>query len=560
MPIRSVRGGFVSKSVHRPIVLIVRDGWGANPDPKWNHANAIHLARTPVDDRLLAAYPHVQIHTSGHSVGLPDGVMGNSEVGHQNIGAGRIVEQEVMRITGRICDGSFFANPALVGAFDRAAETGSAVHIMGLCSDGRVHSDLDHLYGLLEMSRRLGFPGDRVFIHAFMDGRDTPPHAGIEYLEQIEAKCREFGTNPVASVAGRFYAMDRDNRWDRVQKAYDMLVCRSDVTPYPCFDSARAGVAHFYENPAGDSMKGDEFVTPSATCGSDGHAGRIRRGDSVIFFNFRGDRPRELTKAFTCDEFPFEDTRTAKTISTRTAVRSGFDRGPKLDLRFVTMTAYETGLPVTVAFDKPPPMPDLLGSYLAEKGCRQFRCAETEKFPHVTFFFNGYRDEPFPGQEQALVPSPRDVNTYDQKPEMSAHEVTELVLERIADHNDDLIVLNYANGDMVGHTGSLPAAIRAVETVDKCVGRVVDTAIARDGGLIVTADHGNCEQMIDPDTGGPHTAHTTYDVELTVVDQRYRGRTLRPGGGLADVAPTLLEMLDLPTPGAMTGSSLILPA
>ena len=550
----------VSKSGHRPIVLIVRDGWGANPDPQWNHANAIHLACTPVDDRLLAAYPHVQIHTSGNNVGLPDGVMGNSEVGHQNIGAGRIVEQEIMRITGRIRDGSFFTNRALVGGFARAKARGSAVHIMGLCSDGRVHSDLDHLYGLLEMSRRLSFSGDRVFIHAFMDGRDTPPNAGIEFLQQIEAKCREFGTNPVASVSGRFYAMDRDNRWDRVQKAYDMLAGRRDVTPYPCFDSALAAVTHFYENPSGDSMKGDEFVTPSVTCGSDGQAGRIRSGDSVIFFNFRGDRPRELTKAFTYDEFPFEDSRTITSTLARTAAPTGFDRGTKLDLHFVTMTTYEADLPVTVAFEKAPPMPDLLGAYLAEKGCPQFRCAETEKFPHVTFFFNDYRDQPFPGQEQAMAPSPRDVDTYDQKPEMSAREVTELVLERIANHDDDLIVVNYANGDMVGHTGNLQAAIRAVETVDKCVGRVVDAVLAVDGGLIVTADHGNCEQMIDPKTGGPHTAHTTYDVELTVVDERYRGRTLRRGGRLADIAPTLLEMLTLAKPEAMTGSSLILPA
>ena len=531
----------------KPIVLIVRDGWGSNPYPQWNHANAVHLAKTPIDKHLMATYPHALIRTCGPDVGLPDGVMGNSEVGHQNIGAGRIVEQEIMRITGRIHDRTFFSNPVLVEAFARATKTGGCVHIMGLCSDGRVHSDLDHLYGLLEMAKRRGFPGGRVYVHAFTDGRDTPPNGGLAFVEAIEAKCRELGINPVASVIGRYYAMDRDNRWDRVAKAYRMLTKGEGDR----FATPSAALRRYYEHPSEPSRSGDEFIVPSVIARSDGSVATIRDGDSVIFFNYRGDRPRELCKAFVFDEFPCE----GKGIDGRAM---GFDRGPKLDLYFAAMTRYEQDLPVHVAFDKPEPIVDILGSYLADRGLTQFRCAETEKFPHVTFFFNDYRDEPFPGEERQIVPSPRGVTTYDQKPEMSAYEVTDAVLRRITSHDDDLIVINYANGDMVGHTGNLQAAIRAVETVDECVGRVVEAGRAKGGGLIVTADHGNCEQMIDPRTGGPHTAHTTYDVELIVADDRYRGRRLRSGGRLADIAPTLLELMDLPKPEAMTGESLLL--
>ncbi|MBI4717942.1 MAG: 2,3-bisphosphoglycerate-independent phosphoglycerate mutase [Planctomycetes bacterium] len=531
---------------HSPVVLIVRDGWGANPHPEWNHANAVHLARTPVDDGLMAAYPHVLIHTSGNDVGLPEGVMGNSEVGHQNIGAGRVVEQEIMRITGRIRDGAFFRNPGLLGAYERAAQRGGAVHIMGLCSDGRVHSDLEHLYGLLELARRARFPGDRVFIHAFTDGRDTPPTAGLGYLEQIEARCRDIGVGRLATVVGRYYAMDRDNRWDRVEKAYRLLV-HGEGEGYA---SAGQALRHYYDHPTESSRSGDEFVVPSVIAAGGGPPATIRDGDSVIFFNYRGDRPRELSKAFVLDAFPMAD-------PARGGATLGFDRGRKVDVHFVTMTAYETGLPVHVAFDKPEKMADILGACVADRGLTQFRCAETEKYPHVTFFFNDYRDEPFPGEERQLIPSPRGITTYDQKPEMSAYEVTNAVLARLAARDDALLVINYANGDMVGHTGRLDAAIRAVETVDECVGRVVQAVQRKGGGLIVTADHGNCEQMIDPATGGPHTAHTTYDVELIVVDDRFRGRRLRSGGRLADIAPTALTMLELPIPGPMSGSSLL---
>ncbi len=537
----------MKRAKNRPIVIVIRDGWGSNPYPKWNHANAIYLARTPANDRLKAAYPHTLILTSGDDVGLPEGVMGNSEVGHQNIGAGRVVEQEIMRITGRIRDAAFFSNRVLVGAFERAGKTGGNVHLMGLCSDGRVHSDLDHVYGLLEMSLKVGFPPERVFIHAFTDGRDTAPNSGVEHLAAIEAKCREVGANPVASVVGRYYAMDRDNRWDRVEKAYRMLTLGEGAR----FPTAAAALRHYYDHPTKPNQAGDEFVIPSVIAQGDRPPATLRNGDSVVFFNFRGDRPRELTKAFVLDEFPFEG-------MDKDGVLTGFQRDHKLDLFFATMTSYEGGLPVNVAFDKPPKMRDIYGEYLSKLGLRQFRCAETEKYPHVTFFFNDYRDMPFPGEDWQLVPSPRDVATYDEKPEMSAYEVTDVFLRRLASSDDSAMVINFANCDMVGHTGIREAIIRAVETVDECVGKVVDAVLAVGGGLIITADHGNCEQMIDPNTNGPHTAHTTYPVELIVVDKRYKGCSLRGGGTLADVAPTALEMLGLPKPNVMTGASLII--
>lgn len=528
-------------------MLIVRDGWGANPYPQWNHANAVYLARKPIDDHLMRTCPHVLIRTCGNDVGLPDGVSGNSEVGHQNIGAGRIVEQEIMRITGRIRDGSFFKNPVLLGAMDSARQTRGNVHIMGLCSDGRVHSDLDHLYGLMELSRRAGFPGERVFIHAFTDGRDTSPSGGLGYIQQVEAACHKYELNPVASVVGRFYAMDRDNRWERIEKAYRLLT-RGEGRE---FGSAAAAVSEFYENPAAPDQRGDEFITPRVIVPRGGHFTPIRDGDSVIFFNYRGDRPRQLTKAFTFDTFPYAATK-------QTAGLQGFNRSDKLRLYFATMTAYEEGLPVHVAFPKPPRMADILGAYLSDAGLMQFRCAETEKYAHVTFFFNDYRDDPFPGETQRIVPSPRDVATYDLKPEMAAYEVTEAVLQRMRDANDDLIVVNFANGDMVGHTGNLSAVVRAVEVVDDCVGRLVEAVRKKGGALVITADHGNCEQMIDPLTGGPHTSHTPYDVELLVVADSSAKHSLRLGGRLADIAPTLLNLLGMEKPIAMTGESLIL--
>jgi 2,3-bisphosphoglycerate-independent phosphoglycerate mutase len=519
----------------RPLVLIVRDGWGKNPFPQWNHANAVHLANHPVADRLMAEYPNVLIHTSGFDVGLPEGTMGNSEVGHQNIGAGRIVDQESVRITKDIRSGAFYDNFELNAAVTNCLEKRSNLHLFGIVSDAGVHGLLEHLYGCLELCRRRQMPGDRVFLHAFTDGRDTSPNSGLGYVRQVEAKMKELGVGRIATVIGRYYAMDRDNRWPRVEKAYRAMVFGDGAR----FRSAEEAIGWYYDHPTEPNMQGDEFVTPSVIC-DDGSTPRatVRNGDSVIFYNYRGDRPRELTKAFVHDDF------------------TGFPRGPKLKLTYVTMTAYEQGLPVRVAYPKPPKMANIVGEYLSKLGLRQFRSAETEKFPHVTFFFNDYREPPFPGEERQMAPSPQ-VSTYDQKPEMSAYEVADIVLRRINANADDLIVVNFANGDMVGHTGVLEAAVRAVEHVDVCCGKILDATQRQGGVAIVTADHGNCEQMIDPATGGPHTAHTTYDVELIVVDDRFRGKRLVEGGRLADIAPTALHMMGLAKPAEMKGSSLI---
>jgi len=536
------------KPTPRPVVLIVRDGWGSNPHPEQNEANAIHLARTPHTDRLMATYPHVLIGTCGEDVGLSTGTMGNSEVGHQNIGAGRVVDQEVMRITRSIRDGSFFENPALCGAADRALATGGAVHLFGLISDIGVHSVLNHLYAVVELCRRRGVPGDRIVLHAFGDGRDSSPTAGLGYVRAIEARFGEMGAGRIGSVVGRFYAMDRDNRWPRVERAYAMLT-RGEGRRAA---TAEEAVQHYYDHPTEPNLTGDEFIEPTLVCPPGTEPALVRDGDGVIFFNFRGDRPREITKAFTLPEFPYEgvDKDGSKT-------RMGFPRDRKLDLYYATLTAYETGLPVEVAFEKPPRMKGLIGDYLSDLGLKQFRCAETEKYPHVTFFFNDYRDDPFPGEERGMVPSPRDVTTYDQRPEMSAREVTDEMVRRVKSGAYDFMVLNYANGDMVGHTGSLEAAIRAVETVDGCVGRVTEAVLKQGGALIVTADHGNCELMVDPENGHPHTAHTTYDVDLILVDDRFKGRALRAGGRLADIAPTLLAMMGLEPPPEMEGRSLL---
>jgi 2,3-bisphosphoglycerate-independent phosphoglycerate mutase len=519
---------------NRPCVIIVRDGWGKNPFPQWNHANAVYLARHPGADRIMAQYPTALIHTSGFDVGLPEGTMGNSEVGHQNIGAGRVVDQESVAITKDIRDGKFFANPVLNQAVTKALEKGSNLHLFGLVSDAGVHARLEHLFGCLELCRRRELT--RVFLHAFTDGRDTSPNSGLGFVRQIEAKMRELGVGRIASVSGRYWAMDRDNRWMRVERAYRAIAAGAG----PKFPSAEAAIQNYYDHPTEPNMSGDEFVTPSVIS-DDGKTplATVRDGDSIIFYNYRGDRPREITRAFVLPDF------------------DGFVRGPKLDLFYSTMTSYEQGLPVHVAYPKPAKMKNILAEYVSSLGLKQFRCAETEKFPHVTFFFNDYREEPFEGEDRHLIPSPKDVPTYDLKPEMSALGIRDEVVRRIDSGLYDLIVVNFANGDMVGHTGVLPAAIKAVEVVDEAVGQILE-AIQRQGGCaLVLADHGNCEQMIDPATGGPHTSHTTYDVELIVVDDRFKGRSLRPGGRLADVAPTALQMMGLPQPQEMTGQSLI---
>ena len=533
----------------RPVVLIIRDGWGNNPYPEFQHANAVHLAKTPVDDWLRQNYPNVQIHTSGEDVGLPAGVIGNSEVGHQNIGAGRIVNQELLRISTMIRSGEFAQNQVLLDAIAHAKKHGTHLHLIGLASDAGVHSSLEHLYGLLTLAKTNGLESNQVLIHNFSDGRDCQPDLGIQFCEQIEAKLKEIGIGQIASVIGRYYAMDRDDRWERVEVAYRLLTEGCDNRVAAATDAYR----DYYENPDDTNRKGDEFVRPSVVVGSDGKPlPRIINGDAVVFYNFRGDRPRELTKAFCLDEFPFQAE--GKDGVTR---QMGFKRNHKPDVKFVTMTEYERGMPVEAAVKKPPKMRNTLGAYVSEMGLTQFRCAETEKFPHVTFFFNDYRDEPYTGEDRQIIASPRDVTTYDQKPEMSAPGVTAEMLRRIAADTYDLMVLNYANGDMVGHTGSLSAAIKAVEAVDIGVGKIVDAVLKKDGALIVTADHGNCEQMVDPETGGIHTAHTTYDVDLIVVDNQRKGQQLREGGRLADIAPTTLHLLGLAQPSEMTGESLV---
>jgi 2,3-bisphosphoglycerate-independent phosphoglycerate mutase len=532
----------------RPFLLLIRDGWGMNPDPNLRDSNAIAMAKTPTEDWLMATYPNTLVASSGEDVGIPAGTMGNSEVGHQNIGAGRIVDQEVLRITKEIREGGFFTNPTLVGAFDHAAKTGGKVHITGLCSDIGVHSILPHLYAILEMARKRNFPGDRVFLHFVGDGRDSPPDSGFGYCRDIEAKMKELGVGRVATVIGRFYAMDRDNRWDRVERAYRMMVQgegRQSV-------SALEAIQYYYDHPTNTSQVGDEFIEPTIIV--DGNCkplALVGDGDTVIHFNYRGDRPREITKAFLFDPFPYEamDKGQKKVM--------GFKRDRKVnDLYYASMTDWEKGLPVHVIFGKMPRMKNIAGQLWSDLGLRQLRCAETEKYAHVTFFFNDGREEPFPGEDRVLVDSPK-VSTYDLKPEMSAPGVCEAVLKAIESGKYDVIVVNFANGDMVGHTGNLQAAIQAIEAVDACDGQLIKAVLARGGFAIVCADHGNSEQMFDPTTNGAYTAHTTYPTPLIVVDDSLKGAKLRSDGRLADIVPTGLHIMGIEQPKEMTGRSLL---
>jgi 2,3-bisphosphoglycerate-independent phosphoglycerate mutase len=512
----------------RPFVLIIRDGWGYNPNRDEDSFNAIKRAHTPVDDMLMSDYPHCLIHTSGAEVGLPDGTMGNSEVGHQNMGAGRIVPQESVRISMAIRDGSFFENKEFKKLIEYVKHNNGKLHIMGLCSDIGVHSLLDHLYGLLELGKRSGLKD--VFIHAFTDGRDSPPDSGAGYIAAIERKASEIGVGKIASVMGRFYAMDRDSRWDRVQKAYECLTLGKGLKA----SSAAEAVAQSY----GRQVM-DEFIEPTCIINTENEPlATITDGDGVVFFNFRGDRPREISRAFVDSEF------------------KDFVRLVKPQIYFLCMTEYDATLPAAVVFAKPPKMKNILGAYWGSLGIRQFRCAETEKYAHVTFFFNDYNEKPFKGEERQIVPSPR-VRTYDLKPEMSAHEVADVVLERLDSNKYDVVVVNFANPDMVGHTGVLEAAIKAAEVVDECVGKILEKVKAMGGAAIITADHGNFERMWDTKENQPHTAHTVGDVPLVVFDERYKDCKLRPEGRLADVGPTLLDMMGVPVPEEMTGKSLI---
>lgn len=513
----------------KPVVLIIRDGWGYNDNPDTWKYDATRVAQTPVDDRLRKEYPNCLIATSGEDVGLPQGTMGNSEVGHQNIGAGRIVYQESMRLTKEIREGGFFTNPVLLQAMEHCKKNHSKLHLMGLVSDAGVHSLLEHLYGILELARRENV--DRVYLHAFTDGRDTPPRSGLGYLQQVELKMKEMGIGQIASVMGRFWGMDRDQRWDRVQKAYSCLRYGKGGKAKSVTEAMQAS----YEKEITD-----EFVEPTLIMGQDAQPlALVEEGDSVIFYNYRGDRPREITRAFVDPAF------------------TGFDRGKKPDLFYVCMTEYDATIPAPVAFPKPPKMKNIVGEYWSRMGLKQFRCAETEKYAHVTFFFNDYTEPPFPGEDRQIVPSPK-VKTYDLKPEMSAFEVTEVVLERLASQKYDVMVVNYANPDMVGHTGVMEAAIVAAQTVDACVGRLVEKIEQAGGSAMITADHGNLELMYDLANQCPFTSHTTGAVPLILVDKKYQHCKLRENGRLADVIPTMLHVMGLEKPGEMTGTSLMI--
>ncbi len=488
---------------------------------------------------MHAKYPVALVKASGLDVGLPDGVMGNSEVGHENIGAGRIVDQELVRLNKLFSEKRLATNAVWQGAVARVKGTKKRLHLMGIVSDAGVHGMLEHLYGILQQAKEDGLSPDQVFIHAFTDGRDTPPSSGLGYVQQVDAKCREIGMGKIASVCGRFWAMDRDNRWERVAKAYLML---SGKKAEATAKSAAEAVQAYYDKPLSETQKGDEFVPATWILGADGQPlATFANGDAVLFYNYRGDRPREITKAFVLDGF------------------KEFDRGDKLDLYYATMTEYESGLPVKVISPKPEGLKSILGKVVADAGIAQFRCAETEKNPHVTFFFNNYRKDPFPGEERACPASPK-VATYDMQPEMSAAEVTAKAKEAILSGKFGLVVVNFANPDMVGHTGSLPATIKAVEATDQGVGELLAALAQMGGRAVVCADHGNAELMYDEEVKGPHTAHTLNLVEVFVVGDGFvAGQTkMRSGGRLADIAPTVLHLMGLPKPAEMTGESLVL--
>ncbi len=525
-------------SARKPVLLVIRDGWGKNPDPSQDKTNAVAQAKKACDDALHAKFPVALVKASGLDVGLPDGVMGNSEVGHENIGAGRIVDQELVRLNKLFSEKRLATNPVWHSIVARVkASPGAKLHLFGIVSDAGVHGMLEHLYGILRQAKEDGVT--QVYLHAFTDGRDTPPSSGLGYVKQVEAQMKAIGVGQIASVCGRFWSMDRDNRWERVQKAYDMLTGKAAVATAP---SAPAAVQAYYDKPLSSTQVGDEFVPATWILGADGKpVATIANGDAVLFYNYRGDRPREITKAFVLDQF------------------DGFDRGAKLDLYYATMTEYEAGLPVHVVSPKPEKLKNILGEVVAKAGIAQFRCAETEKNPHVTFFFNNYRKDPFPGEDRACPASPK-VATYDLQPEMSAPEVTKLAKEAILSGKYGLVVVNFANPDMVGHTGSLPATIKAVEATDAGVGELLAAIEKMGGKAVVCADHGNAEQMWDPTVNGPHTAHTLNLVEVFAVGEGLvAGKTkMRTGGRLADIAPTVLHLMGLPKPAEMTGESLVL--
>lgn len=503
----------------KPLVLVILDGFGHSESPD---SNAIYHANTPTYDQLRQQHPHGLISGSGMDVGLPDGQMGNSEVGHMNLGAGRVVYQDFTRVTKAIQDGDFFNNETLTTAVDQAVIGGKAVHILGLLSEGGVHSHQDHLIAMLELAAQRG--AEKIYLHAFLDGRDTPPRSAQASIEAVEAACSKLGKGRIASMIGRYYAMDRDNRWDRVEQAWQLIVDGKGIFQA---DNATAALAAAYARD-----ESDEFVQATNV----GEPVSVEDGDSVIFMNFRADRARELSHAFLDQDF------------------SGFTRKrlPALS-QFVMLTQYAADLPAPSAFG-PTALINVLGDYLAKQGKTQLRIAETEKYAHVTFFFSGGREEPYPGEDRVLIPSPN-VATYDMQPEMSAPEVTDRIVEAIEQQKYDVIVVNYANGDMVGHTGVFSAAVKAVECLDHCLNRIV-TALDKVGGeALITADHGNVEQMADENSGQAHTAHTCEPVPFIYVGKR--PAQIREGGVLADVAPTMLTLMGLPIPEEMTGRTIV---
>ena len=517
----------MTESPVSPVVLAILDGWGYSEN---RDGNAISMANTPVFDSLWDAYPHTLIQASGKAVGLPEGQMGNSEVGHLNIGAGRVVPQELVRISDAVEDGSILANAALVRCCKRVKASGSKLHLMGLCSDGGVHSHIDHIVGLLVLAKQQGI--EEVCIHAITDGRDTPPRSAIAYLEQLQQHCDEVGVGQIVTISGRYFAMDRDHRWERVQPAYNVMTELGDGdgrSPRQVMESCYAE----------DTT--DEFVIPVRIA-----PGAIEGNDGVICFNFRPDRVRQICKAFVGEDF------------------AGFERSLIQPLNFVTFTQYDSTLPVAVAFE-PESLNNILGEVIASHGLRQLRTAETEKYAHVTYFFNGGLEENFEGEDRRLVSSPP-VSTYDHEPAMSANQVTKVVLDAIDQQCYSLIVVNYANPDMVGHTGKMDATIQAIETVDRCISQVLSAANKAGGTVLVTADHGNAEKM-DDGSGNPWTAHTTNLVPFVVIEGEKRkipghgtDASLRNDGCLADIAPTILDILQLPQPLDMTGRSMIQPA
>ncbi len=511
----------MSRKTH---MLIILDGWGIGADEP---TNAVQVADTPCLDRLLSTYPSTRLRCSGEDVGLPAGIMGNSEVGHMNIGAGRVVYQDLVRIDKAIEDGSFFENERLCHAMDAVCGTGKALHLMGLVSDGGVHSQLAHLLALLSMAAKRGVP--KVFVHAILDGRDTPPDSGVDYVQAVQDHIHTLGHGAIATLCGRYYAMDRDKRWDRVAQAYRLYTNgegRLETDPVAALRSAYA---------LGET---DEFVKPVAMVDGNGSpVGTMADGDSIIFFNFRADRAREITRAFTEKGF------------------DGFARQVTPALAaYTTMTLYDETFDLPMAFG-PQHLSMILGDVISRHGLRQLRIAETEKYAHVTYFFNGGEEAPFENEDRCLIPSPRDVATYDQKPEMSAFQVTDEVVDRLDSGQYDFIVLNFANMDMVGHTGVMDAAVKACETVDRCLDRVLDKLQSQGGVALVTADHGNSEKMADPD-GKPYTAHTTNPVRLILVDDARRTTRLHEGR-LGDIAPTLLALMGIAPSTAMTGKNLM---